>query len=134
MAAIRRDIVAARNETWAPPMRFPYRGPAAPVTGARAVMEVRQYPGETGDPLIRIDPITIVDELMSGTPGAPDELRRLNLSPSISIEALEGLPGLYDAGEAQPFAYDIVLIYADGVRERLCFGSFLTPPGVTRPS
>jgi hypothetical protein len=126
-----RTIAASRNATWGPTLAYDYAGAALPLAGAKISMELRLYPGQPGDPKLRIAEIPFVDTLVSGKPDGVDEIRRLTLSPFVTLAQLLPLPQGGEAGDAATFAFDIRIAYADGVSEILASGNFILLPGVT---
>ncbi|MDF2603505.1 hypothetical protein [Sphingomonas sp.] len=140
---VSQRFTASRNATWAPTLTYEYRGAALPLAGARIDMQLRLYPGQPFDAKLTLLDIPFADALKSGTAGAIDEVRELTLTPSIEPGAVAGsepntlrsLPGLHspEPGGSQTFAFDILIIYADGVSEILSSGQFVLSPGVTVP-
>ncbi|MGJ8478057.1 hypothetical protein [Sphingobium yanoikuyae] len=124
------DLAASRNVAWRPTIDLFYRGEDLPVAGASVRMQIRLYPGAPAA-LVTMDAIPFEDMAPTG-----DKPRRLRLTPAIEQVTLAGLPTGQNApepGEADNFAYDIVITYADGAQDKLALGNFLLEPGVTRP-
>ncbi|QBE91498.1 hypothetical protein DRN02_005265 [Sphingomonas paucimobilis] len=130
---ITQTFTASRNATWAPPLTYTYPGGALPLAGAKVAMQLRLYPGAAGDPLLAIPEIAYTDVRIAAASGDRDELRRLTLMPEFAPTQLSTLPNSGEAGDSDTFAFDILIIYADGVTEILSSGSFIVSPGVTRP-
>lgn len=137
MAAITESLDAARNRDFEATLYTEYLGGPLPITGASVVMEVRLYPGAAGAALISVPEVQYEDVGVIGTAIDPDDgiekdLRRLVLYPSIARAALAGLPGQNqpEAGDAQSYHYEIMLIYADAEREPLWMGAFVLQAGI----
>lgn len=128
---VTQTFTASRNATWAPTLTYDYAGPALPLAGATIAMQLRLYPGQPGDPVLNLGAIAFGDALLGGQAGAPDEQRRLTLSPSVAPAALQALPRSGEAGADTTFDFDIRIAYADGVYEILAAGKFILSPGVT---
>ncbi|WBH17045.1 hypothetical protein [Sphingomonas radiodurans] len=130
---VNQRFLASRNATWAPTLIYDYEGAALPLTGAAIAMELRLYPGQAGAANLRLANIPFSDALVSGAPGSADERRRLSLLPFATSAQLSVLPGLHapELGEPFPFAFDILITYADGLSEILSSGTFVLSPGVT---
>jgi hypothetical protein len=129
---VRLDLSAARNASGPGTIWLYYRGDPLPLTGANAALQVRLYPGAAGDPLID-KPIVSFDDSAAETTAEPDR-RLLRLRPAFAPADFDGLPsGLNapEAGEADRYAWDILLTYSDGAVDRLAYGDFLLAPGVT---
>lgn len=125
------DLAASRNIAWSPTIDLFYPGDGLPVTGATVNMEVRLYPGAPGAAIHATSPIVFED--MAATDDEPQ--RRLRLYPSIPQADLAAFPtGLNEpeAGEADGYAYDIIITYADDLQDKLALGKFILEPGVTR--
>jgi hypothetical protein len=128
----RLDMVAARNETWAPTIEYIYDGDEMPLTGATIAIQWRLYPGAAGDPEIDLADVDYEDT-SEPTDNAPTR-RVLRINPEISVATLAALPsGLNEpeAGEADVFSWDAVVTYADATTERLIAGEIYLEPGVT---
>lgn len=127
--ALYLPLFAARNVVWKPTIQLRYLGGALPLAGASIAMQVRLYPGATGAALASLTGIPFSDAPDPDLAGG----RVLTLNPTITEATLQGLPGLNqpEAGDAQTFAQDIVVTYADAVDERLAEGPFTVSPGVT---
>ena len=126
------DLAASRNIAWAPTVDLFYDGPDLPVTGASVRMEIRLYPGAPGSPIHAVAAVPFQDL----APFDEDPRRRLRLLPGISKAALTLFPtGLNkpEAGEADAYAYDIIVTYADALQDKLALGRFILEPGVTLP-
>lgn len=126
------DIAASRNIAWSPTIDLFYPGEDLPLDGATISMEIRHYPGAPGDPLHAIADIDFEDM----APGEGDPRRRLRLSPAIAQSALAAFPtGLNEPepGEADAYAYDIIITYADALQDKAALGKFMLEPGVTLP-
>jgi hypothetical protein len=124
------NLAASRNVAWAPTIDLFYAGGDLPLGGASIAMEIRLYPGAAGSPLVTLASIPFEDR----PPVAPSTQRCLRLWPVISQAALEAFPtGLNqpEPGEADIFAYDIIITYADDQQDKLALGSFILEPGVT---
>lgn len=130
---VTQTFPVSRNATWAPPLTYTYRGGALPLVGAKVAMQLRLYPGAAGDPLLAIPEISYTDVRIAAATGDTDEVRRLTLLPRFTPAQLSALPVSGEAGDSTTFAFDILIIYADGVTEILSSGSFIVSPGVTRP-
>ncbi len=128
MPAARLTLAAARNVVWHPSIELTYAGAALPLNGARVDLQVRLYPGQPGPPLLDCPDIAHGDDdLGNGN-------RVLRLYPVATKAALAAMPtGLNqpEVGQADQYAFDIVLTYADGLQDRLAAGDFLLEPGVT---
>lgn len=124
----RLTLAAACNVVWHPAIELTYQGAELPIAGARIDLQVRLYPGQPGAPLLDCPDIAHADDdLGNGN-------RVLRLYPVATKAALAAMPtGLNqpEVGEADVFAFDIVLTYADGLQDRLAAGEFLLEPGVT---
>lgn len=124
----RLTLTAARNVDWHPSIELSYDGAPLPLDDARLDLQVRLYPGQPGQPKLDCPDITFGDaDLGNGK-------RVLRLYPVATKAALRAMPtGLNQPkiGEADVFAFDIVLTYADGLQDRLAAGDFLLEPGVT---
>lgn len=133
---VSQDLRAARNMDFAPTLNTTYWGAALPLTGATVKMEVRLYPGAAGAPVASDEDVGFVDSLagQSADPadGVVKDERLIVLNPSIAKAMLTDMPGQNtpEAGDEQAFAYEIMLIYADGLRDQLWIGSFILEPGV----
>lgn len=129
----RLDLTASRNETWRPTIEYIYSGDPAPLEGASIQIQWRLYPGAPGAPVISIPNISFTDE---ATPSASDAaLRTLSLFPGVAQSVLQSLPtgrNRPEPGEADVFAYDAVITYADGMKDRFLLGQILLDNGVTR--
>ncbi|MES2173839.1 MAG: hypothetical protein V4523_07815 [Pseudomonadota bacterium] len=126
------DLSASRNGAWTPTIDLFYEGSDLPVAGASVTMEVRLYPGAPGAAIVTIPDIPIEDL----PPSEGEARRRLRLTPGIAQSALEAFPtGLNqpEPGEADAYAYDIIITYSDGRQDKLALGQFLLEPGVTQP-
>lgn len=126
------SLVAARNVTWAPTINLFYRGASLPLANAKVAMQVRLYAGQPGAPLVTLDSIPFSDVAAPGD--GFDDQRLLQLSPRIEQAVIAAMPGGLtkpEVGEADTFVHDIVLIYADGLRDTLAEGRFFLKPGVT---
>ncbi|WP_030540549.1 hypothetical protein [Sphingobium sp. DC-2] len=126
------DLTASRNLAWAPTIDLFYPGAELPLDGATIKMEVRLYPGQPGSPLIVGESLAFQDL----PPSAPGGQRCLRVFPGANQDALAAMPtGLNqpEPGEADVYAYDIILTYADGQQDKLALGRFIVEPGVTQP-
>lgn len=128
MPAARLTLTAARNVVWHPSIELTYQGAALPLDGARIDLQVRLYPGQPGAPYLDCPDIAHGDDdLGNGN-------RVLRLYPVATKAALAAMPtGLNqpEVGQADQYAFDIVLTYSDGLQDRLAAGDFLLEPGVT---
>lgn len=127
------DLTGSRNATWAPTIEYAYTGGALPLTGATMRLQWRLYPGASGAALIDLAAVEFTDTA-EPTTTEPD-LRVLRLFPEVPVATLQALPtGLNEpeAGEADAYAWDVVITYADAVLERLIAGDVFLDPGVTR--
>lgn len=123
-------LSASRNIAWQPIIDIFYPGADLPVADATVEMQIRMYPGAPGDALATLSDIVFED--MPPIEGATE--RRLRLAPEIGQATLAGFPtGLSkpEPGEADIYAYDIIITYADGAQDKLALGSFVLEPGVT---
>ncbi len=133
---ISQDLRAARNMDFAPTLDTYYFGAALPLADATVKLEVRLYPGASGDPLASDEEVNFADALVGQavdpTDGVLKDQRCLTLNPSIIKATLAAIPGLNtpEAGDSQTFSYEIMLIYSDGLRDQLWVGSFILEPGV----
>ena len=69
-------------------------------------------------------------------PAAQQGQRCLRLHPVFIKSALIAMPtGLNkpEPGEADRYAYDIIITYADALQDKLALGSFILEPGVVQP-
>lgn len=123
-----QTLYAARNLDFAPTINVDYPGAVLPLTGAAVSMQVRLYPGAEGEPLAQDTSVGFED----GPHPDRADWRRLILSPVIPRAALAALPGLNtpDPGDAQTFAYEIKITYADDMQESLLLGEFVVAAGV----
>jgi len=126
------DLSASRNVVWAPTIELNYEGGRLPVDGANVRLQVRLYPGAPGNPLASVANIPFLES------AAPEGLsgRILSLYPQLPVTTLKAFPtGLNnpEAGEADRYAYDAVITYADGLQDKLALGSFILEPGVVNP-
>ncbi|WP_174286623.1 hypothetical protein [Sphingomonas bacterium] len=134
-----QTLTASRNATWAPPLVFIYTGAQLPLTGGHIAMQLRLYGGAPGDALLTLNPVPFTDTLASGTPGGPDEVRLLTLSPRVdpgdpadpAAGTWANMPPPPEAGDPLTLVFDIRITYADGISEILSSGSFNLSPGVT---
>ncbi|MGE6693359.1 hypothetical protein ACQKE8_13050 [Sphingobium limneticum] len=129
----KHDLAASRNIAWAPTIDYFYDGDAPlPLEGASIKMEVRLYPGAPDGAIVTINDIPFADlDVFDGS-----AQRRLRLFPGLGQDILAAFPtGLNqpEPGEADAFAYDIVITYADLQQDKLALGRFLLEPGVTLP-
>lgn len=132
---VTQTFATSRNATWAPTLRYDYDGPPIPLAGVVMSMELRLYPGQPDDPLLRIASIPFSENLLSGAPGQADERRRLQLEPVFTTAQLATLPGLQapEVGDPQIFVFDILIVYTlDNMTEVLASGQFIVTPGVTK--
>lgn len=126
---ISRDLIAARNRTFAPVMELVYSGEPLPLTGASISMQVRLYAGQEGEPLAE-DAAVIFSDAVDDTDAS---LRVLTVEPVISKLILSAMPsGLNEpeVGVADRFSYEITLTYADSMQDTLWTGAFQLEPGV----
>lgn len=126
---ITRDLLAARNRLFAPTMELEYKGDPLPLTGASISMQVRLYPGADGEPLAEHAAIPFEDVAHETEAG----VRVLRVNPEIAQATLAAFPtGLNqpEVGEADAYAYEIKLTYADGAADALWIGNFILEPGV----
>lgn len=129
----RLDLAVSRNETWQPTIEYCYVGGPLALLGARIAIQWRLYEAAAGSALIDLPAVEFSD--MATPTAAQPELRTLSLFPTASWPMLEALPsGLNqpELDEADRFSWDAVIIYADGVRERIIYGFAYLPKGVTR--
>ena len=127
--SITRDLLAARNCVFAPTMELDYSGDALPLAGATITLQVRQYAGQPGDPVVQ-DVSVEFDDVPHYTDVG---LRVLRIFPRIEKAALAAAPsGLNqpEVGEADRLFYEIKLTYADGLQDSLLTGTFILEPGV----
>ncbi|PNU02527.1 hypothetical protein [Novosphingobium guangzhouense] len=128
-----QTLYAARNIDFAPTLNFDYRGEALPLDGATISMQVRLYPGAAGDPLVADAAIEFED---AAHPRASEpeyaDWRRLTVFPVIEKAALAAMPGQNqpDPGDAQTFAQEIKITYADAMQDSLLSGEFVLYAGV----
>jgi hypothetical protein len=126
------NIPAARNVPFANPIHLYYSGAALPLTGASIKMQIRLYSGAPGAALVTVATIAHTD---ASAPTEADPARRLlTLLPTVAEAALAAMPtGLNEPepGDADRYAYDIVVTYADTAEDTLAEGYFLLKPGVT---
>lgn len=134
----RLALTASRNETWQPTIDYAYSGGALPLTGASIQMQWRLYEGAPGAPLIDLTDVEFED--IAATPEdialgvAREGDRILRLSPVVDQPTLAALPtGLNqpEPGEADRYTYDVVVSYADGVKDRIYGGYIYLEQGVT---
>ena len=131
--AAQLDLWASRNVAWAPTIELDYIGGPLPLDGATIAMQVRLYPGAPGAALVGITPIGF-DDVATPTAAEPDR-RVLYLWPGIAQAPLAALAsGLNqpEPGEADRYAFDIVITYSDGAPDLAASGYFYLQPGVTR--
>lgn len=123
-----QPLYAARNIDFAPTINVDYPGEELPLTGATISMQIRQYPGQEGEPLAADASVAYVD---GAHPEKPD-WRRLTINPEIDKTVLAGLPGLNtpDPGDKQTFFYEIKITYADDKQDSLLIGEFVLAAGV----
>lgn len=127
---ITRDLRAARNIDFAPTLELEYSGGDLPLSGASFSMQVRLYPGAGGAPLAADADINLWNDAPHGNDPL---LRVLTVIPFVSKGALAVFPtGLNqpEVGEADRFAYEIKVTYADGLQDSLWIGNFIVEPGV----
>jgi len=125
------DLAASRNVAWAPTIDLFYTGIELPLDGAIVSLQIRLYPGAPGAPIVDLATIGFDDM----APTADEARRRIRLFPSIPSAVLLNFPtGLNkpEPGEADTYAYDIVITYADALQDKIALGSFILEPGVTR--
>lgn len=130
MSVAIETLRAARNVDFKPVIFAEYLGGALPLEGASASMQVRQYPGEAGDPLAAASSVGLSD---AATPtDAEPTLRTLTIEPVILRADLAALPGQNqpEAGDAQTFFYEIKLTYGDDEQDSLLIGQFILSAGV----
>lgn len=128
----RLDLTASRNVAWAPTIDLLYPGDPLPLTGASIKMEVRLYPGAPGEPLLVCDIVPFEDN----PPAVDGGQRTLRLFPSVARSAVNQMPtglNMPEPGEADSYAYDIIVTYADARQDKLALGNFILEPGVTKP-
>lgn len=134
----RLDLTASRNETWQPTIDYAYSGEPLALTGAELAMQWRLYEGAPGLPLIDLanvlfeDIEATEDDIALGVARAGDRI--LRLFPLIEQAELSPLPtGLNqpEPGEADRYAYDVIIAYVDGVTERIYGGNIYLEQGVT---
>jgi len=137
MAAIVMAIEAARNRDWAETLYTEYLGDPLPIAGSTIIMEVRQYGGQAGPALCGDPNVQVLADEQIGTDidpvdGIEKPLRQLVLLPKIARAALGALPGQNqpEAGDPQRFEYEVMIQYADGLRDPLWRGDFNVDPGV----
>jgi hypothetical protein len=132
---IKKTLAAARNVPWAPTINLRYDGDPLPDIDHVAI-QVRQYAGAPGDPLIDLTAVAFADEAATDEEAArTGRARVLRLSPEVAVDdwpdpAITGL-NQPEPGEADRFFYDVVITYADSQAERPIAGPFLLEPGVT---
>lgn len=121
-------LYAARNIDFAPTIYVDYKGLELPLTGATVSMQVRLYPGAAGAALAEDASADFSDAVHPGDDG----WRRLSLFPEIDRGMLATLPGVNtpDPGDAQTFAYEIKITYADDMQDSLLTGEFILSAGV----
>jgi hypothetical protein len=126
------SLAASRNiHPWAPTINLYYEGDPAPVAGATVAMQVRLYPGQPGAAKLSVPDIPYQD--LAAPTGLRPKQRVLRLLPSVPKSALQAMPIGFERlepGEAEAFAHDIIITYADGLQEKLALGDFLLEPGV----
>ena len=134
----RLDLTASRNETWQPTIDYAYSGDPLALTDAVIAMQWRLYEGADGTPLINLSSVpyedieATADDIALGV--ARDGDRILRLTPEITQAALSALPtglNLPEPGEADRYTYDVVVSYADGVKDRIYGGYIYLEQGVT---
>lgn len=126
--AERVDLSASRNiDPWALTLEFEYTGSELPPISS-IDMEVRLYPGQPGAAKLVVDNIDYEDV----AEGDHRILRLFLEAPQADLEIMPTGLNEPESGEADLFAYDIVITYADAVEEKLAWGDFLLEPGVTR--
>ena len=124
-------IKAARNLQFEPILDLKYAGAPLPITGATITMEVRQYPGQAGDPLVEDTNVGIYYDLPSMVEGEGDK-RILRMQPIIAKADLQAIPepANYEAGELLTLYYEIKITYADTLQDSLMIGEFILSAGV----
>jgi hypothetical protein len=129
-----QPLYAARNIDFAPTINVDYPGEPLPLTGAAVSMQVRLYPGAAGDPLAQDADVAFTDAIHPDATTVPAYTgwRRLTIGPSIDKTILAAMPGQNqpDPGDAQTFAYEIKITYADGMQDSLLNGEFILSAGV----
>lgn len=134
----RLDLTASRNETWRPTIDLAYSGDPLPLTGATIKMQWRLYEGAPGAPLLDFgdvpfeDILATAEDVANGVASPGDRI--LRLLPIMIKSALEALPtgvNQPEIGEADRFAWDAVIHYADDVEERIVAGVVDLSKGVT---
>lgn len=128
MTAATDTLYAARNLDFAPTIYIDYEGDPLPMTGATCSMQIRQYPGQAGDPVAEDAGVIIGDFAHETDP----DLRTLIVRPEILKANLALMPGQNqpEAGDAQTFVYEIKLTYDDGAQDSLMIGEFILSAGV----
>jgi hypothetical protein len=123
-----QPFYAARNIDFAPTIHVDYAGVELPLSGATISMEVRAYPGASGDPLARDAAVPFTDGIHPDRAG----WRRLTIFPVIDKEVLVDLPGQNSPapGDAQTYVHEIKITYADDMQESLLIGEFILSAGV----
>lgn len=126
---ITRDLYAARNRDFAPTLELDYSGAPLSLVGAMISMQVRLYARALGPPLAEHLAVDFTDSAHE----SDGSLRTLSVFPVIAREVLEALPtGLVqpEVGQADQYAYEIKLTYADSPQDALWIGAFILEPGV----
>lgn len=121
-------LFAARNLDFAPTINVDYPGDELPLAGATITMQVRQYPGASGEPNAQDAAVVFSDESHPTLEG----YRRLAIAPSIPRSVLETMPGQNqpDPGAQQRFVHEIKITYADAAQDSLLSGDFFLSAGV----
>lgn len=123
-----QPLYAARNIDFAPTIHVDYAGAELPLSGATISMEIREYPGASGDPLARDAAVSFTD----GAHPERDGWRRLTVYPEIDKDVLGDMPGQNAPapGDAQTYVHEIKITYADNVQDSLLIGEFILSAGV----
>ena len=123
----RWDITVRRNN--APWVRVltatDEAGTALNFTGCTAAMQVRNYEGETGTPLISLTNVSTAVQGIQFTAATAGELTiRINLA------TLEALPNI--TRRATVLRYDLLVYDSGGIPILCIYGDFVVETGVTR--
>lgn len=121
-------LYAFRNRDFAPTINVDYEGAELPLTGATVSMQVRQYQGAAGDPLLEDADVDFTDIAHPTREG----WRRLTLEPRFDRADLAAMPGQNqpDPGDPQTFDHEIKITYADSEQDSLGMGPFVLSAGV----
>jgi hypothetical protein len=136
---VRKDLRAARNVPWGQTLVYLYTGDALPLTGASIEMQVRLRPGAPGAALATCSAMDFEDDVATAGELAEagltgDDWRALRIDAVIAEATLAAFPtglNVPESGQADAFAYDVVITYADAAADVPFAGRFLLEPGVT---